>query len=583
MSKRNPPEAPPAPISVQYSDAQIAFVVAARLGGAPWADVAKAFRKEFPKAPAVNDKQCSGVFRRHAASALSSPHGSGPHPFEMFTRAGIGDRVGRNTKDKALFFVTAASPVNRHSPRKAGHDNHDVRGNLFSTAWESVLSLKEHRGAIPIILPLPAHLPSPYIQGVSRAIPPHYDPELWPWRGNFYTDYTFCENLRARELYLLPQQLRPLTGLRRIRGRRNTDHEDLRQAVTRLPSSMIYASSKQDMEAWPTGNATMPRILQLSAAVSMPEYLPNRIGAVAEEEHVLGGIIVEVDGPRFFHRQVRFSPDGSFVYLSPRDGSCMRYFPDRPPAAERACAMKIGDNHPGWDDPVAIEHWLEVIAMAKPPYIHMEDWFDCGSINPHIRAKVLDRLAQPACFASLEAECAMAADWYADFRRRVKKVSPDSKLVFTESNHPNWIYGYFNSGDFMKDTANTRKAVELLHHFLQTGEHPLRRVVDPGGEGLWPDATDDFYVEGVQMNVHGHLGIGGMKGSMNQTEMAYHDVMDAHGHGGSIRGQHYRVGHSTITRKGFNKGPLRDLLCSGLVFRGGAKCLVISVGNAWHG
>src|SRR5690606_32735218 len=147
------------------------------------------------------------------------------------------------------------------------------------------------------------------------------------------------------ELRLNPQQVQPLTGIHRIRGRdQMSEDPDFQHLIKNSNAiSLIVAHSKQNMEVIATGNNTIPRILHSTGALTCPEYQRNRIGIIAQEDHVLGGLIIEIDGDKFYPTQVQINPnDGSFV-----DKYGKRFYPDGKVVQERAEAFVVGDIHPG--------------------------------------------------------------------------------------------------------------------------------------------------------------------------------------------------------------------------------------------
>lgn len=139
-----------------------------------------------------------------------------------------------------------------------------------------------------------------------------YAPEIFELygRGLAVTEYVFNKNLRAMDAQLNPQQIMPLTGLNRygISGEGKF--------------SILVASTKQHMQVLPTGNESYPRIMHSTGVITVPNYLANRAGRMAEQDHTIGGLIVEISKDKFALRQVQSDNDGSFVSIG------KRYFPD---------------------------------------------------------------------------------------------------------------------------------------------------------------------------------------------------------------------------------------------------------------
>ena len=142
---------------------------------------------------------------------------------------------------------------------------------------------------------------------------------------------------------------------------------------------------------------------------------------------------------------------------------------------------------------------------------------------------------------------------------------------------------YLNEGRYINDIPENYKIAHRMIVMALDGKNPLKEYLDPTSRMIWTDENEDIYVEGVQMNVHGHNGINGAKGSKIGHELAYGNVMVAHSHTPSIYHDAFTVGHMTHDRHGYNNGPSTWILCSGAVYQGGQKQLYMIIdGNAYH-
>lgn len=210
---------------------------------------------------------------------------------------------------------------------------------------------------------MPAHVKA------LKAQPLHYDPALKPFKSKFATEFTFNSHLKAIEAHINPQQINPLTGLKRLRIHKYTENNQPGAEIKRLKTSVIVAHSKQMLEVVPTGNESHPRLIHSTGAITTPSYLRNRIGMIANEDHKLGGLIIEIKGGVFWVRQVQFDvKDGSFVDLG------VRYHANGKAVPERAEAFKMGDVHPGHHDDGALNAIYRLWDIIKPKRIFLEDF-----------------------------------------------------------------------------------------------------------------------------------------------------------------------------------------------------------------
>ncbi len=500
------------------------------------------------------------------------------HPYENFTKESVGEIVKRFNVKKGSFFITAASPtsigdysVNQIEAAKL--NKNFIAANVHKRAFSAVLNFCERNDAELVILPMRAHVRALFNQ------PQHYDPILKPYFESFATEYVFNRHVKAIEAQLNPQQVNPLTGLGRIRGKsdylfNNEDEKGiLNREINRFKTSLIVAHSKQNMEVIATGNDTHPRILHSTGAITEPAYLRNRVGMIATEDHVLGGLIVEIDGDRFFIRQVQMdSKTGSFVDLG------TRYHSSGKITQERAEAFKMGDIHPGYEDKEVLKAWYEVWEQTKPKRIFYEDFFDASSVSHHMEKENIKRQGLPDYFKTLDAELHVCEQV---LRETFKHAPKDAELIATYSNHPEHLTRYLNEGRYIKDDVNFATAHRMVVMSLD-GLNPLQQYIDPDKRMRWLGANEDYFVEGVQCGAHGHLGVNGARGGYQGLEMAYGNAMLAHSHTPRIIHQTYVVGHSTQKRHGYNNGPSTWIPASGLVYKGGQKQMIMVINGTWR-
>jgi hypothetical protein len=290
---------------------------------------------------------------------------------------------------------------------------------------------------------------------------------------------------------------------------------------------------------------------------------------IANEDHKLGGLIVEIQGDVFWIRQVQFdTTDGSFVDVG------TRYHADGRVTEERAEAFKMGDIHPGHEDQAAVEEMFKLWKQIKPKRIFIEDGFSSDSISHHVENKRLTKAQLPSVFKDLPTEIAYAKK----VLQNIWDNAPaDSEIIMTDSNHNEHVMQYLDRGSYIRDCKENYEIAHRMVVMVLDGKNPLQEYLDPLGRMVWSDGNDDYFVENVQMNAHGHLGIGGARGSKMSHETAYGNAMTAHTHQPSVYHDAYTVGHMSKERHGYNRGPQTWLICNGAVYKGGQKQLYIFV------
>lgn len=500
-----------------------------------------------------------------------------PHIHSDFTKEALGTIIKENNYQEGTFFLTAVSPVNHlnwspedYEKAKKGEDV--IAYNVFAPGMRAVKNFLKRKNAELVLLPMPAH-----VRALEKQ-PLYYDPRLKKMKDRFATEFTFNSHVKAIEAYINPQQINPLTGLKRLKVHRYTHMYRPGQEIKRFKTSLIIGHSKQMMEVIPTGNDSHPRIIHSTGAITVPSYRRNRIGMIANEDHKLGGLILEIRGDVFWLRQVQFNPnDGSFIDLG------TRYYADGRVSEERAEAFKMGDLHPGFHDSVALEAIYKLWERIQPKRIFFEDFFDGASISHHTEKKRLTRAKlhkERKYFKDLPTEIGMAKKVLEEIW---SKAPTDAELIATASNHPEHVQQYLDRGSYVNDTSENYDIAHRMIVMELDGKNALQEYLDPDRRMNWTDQNEDYFVEGVQMNAHGHLGVGGSRGSPQGHELSYGSSMTAHTHKPGIYHDAWIVGHSTEPRHGYNNGPDNWVLCSGAVYKGGHKQLYMIIkGSAFR-
>src|ERR1035437_3959750 len=194
-----------------------------------------------------------------------------PHIHSDFTKEALGTIVKENDYQEGTFFITAVAPTSYLDWSEDDHlrakNNEDVMAeNLFEPGFQAVQNFLKRNKAELVLLPMPAH-----VKALQKQ-PLHYDPKLKQFIDNFATEFTFNQHLKAIEAHINPQQINPLTGLKRLRIHKYTQNHQPGSEIKRLKTSVIVAHSKQMLEVLPTGNESHPRLVHSTGAITKPSY-----------------------------------------------------------------------------------------------------------------------------------------------------------------------------------------------------------------------------------------------------------------------------------------------------------------------
>lgn len=363
-------------------------------------------------------------------------------------------------------------------------------------------------------------------------------PEIIENGDYFITNsYEFNQHFELADVPVRAQQIRPTTGLSRF-----VQHH----------RSAVIAAPKQHMEVRPTSNVELPKILTTTGAMTQPNYkLHTRIGNIAQRDHTLGALIVEVDGDWFQYRHISADTRGTFHDIDTRvdaKGNITKARPD---------AVVLGDWHTGQTDPEVREATYEMLKTLNPKYVVVHDVFDGYSISHHEQNQLINKSVKARDGRlNLSDELREVGEEIQGFYERIGK---DGQVVIVKSNHDEVIDRYLQEARFATDPENFYLSCQLGVAKME-GRDPLREGVelvhgDFGKYVKWLGRDEDFKVRGWQLGAHGDLGGNGSRGSVTQQQDNYGKSIVGHRHSPSIRGDAWCVGTSTKLKLDYNRGP----------------------------
>ncbi len=371
-------------------------------------------------------------------------------------------------------------------------------------------------------------------------------------------------------LLVSAKQIKPLTGLAR--------HGENK-------SSWVYASPKQFLEIIPTSVNIdrSPKAIMTPGAITMPnyendKYMSQRTSYIAERDHVMGALIIEIEDDKKFHyRPVQANAAGEFVDFG------LRYFPDGTTSSE-SCTLVLGDWHSGSTAPEVIASLPQLIEDANVKDIVVHDIFDGKSVNHHILNQPL-KLAKRAMDGedNLEEELIQVGNDINMFHNLI-----DGTLVVVKSNHDEWLERYLNEGSYTKDSTNHRLCLELAIAYLD-GEMPLKFGVENYGyveepdRVLWLDRNDEHKIANMELGQHGDMGTAGKPATLESIEKDVGCAVVGHIHSPAIMRGVFRVGTSTSLQLDYNKkGASSWMHTHALVANDGSVQLINLIGGKYR-
>ncbi len=351
-------------------------------------------------------------------------------------------------------------------------------------------------------------------------------------------DLYLNDSIHLSSILVSAKQIHPLTGLDRLAQRKG---------------SMILASPKQDLKYVANSNTKLPKALMTTGAVTLPEYfndfyMSKRTSYLAEFDHVMGAILVEIlDDGLFQFRQLQAGDSGEVIDLG------VVYRPDGSIESTESIVV-AGDSHVGAHDRGVDASLKGLCDEVNAKEILFHDLFDGRFNNHHNAGKVLTKakIAEKG-HNSLEKEGKIVAD----FLKRWSEVVP--KLTIVKSNHDEVLDRFLDSARVLEDPLNLRLAYELSIKVLD-GEDPLKYLLSEknGLSNLninWLERDQDYKVYKAELSCHGDLGANGSRGSLKSLEKAYYNAIVGHSHTAGILRNVKQVGTSSLLKLGYNRGP----------------------------
>lgn len=387
-------------------------------------------------------------------------------------------------------------------------------------------------------------------------------------RDVVFSDLALNKSVFVSSIKLSAKHIDPITGLQRL-GQRH--------------GSFLYASPKQRLKMTSTSNTKTPHAVMTTGAVTLPNYLTtkymsDRTAYIAHNDHIMGGIIVEVVSDKLFHyRQVQADSKGAFIDLG------IQYSGSETKAV-RPEALVLGDWHAGETSQYAREAFVSssssVVSLLKPKRIILHDFFDGKSISHHnAKNTVIRAIHANQNLLSLKAELEVLVRDLNEFTKIAEEI------VIVKSNHDEVLDRYLSEARYVNDAQNHSLGLRLAAAMID-GHNPLKFALESMGldnpeKVRWLDRDEDFKVSGVELGAHGDKGANGSRGSLRSMENAYGSSISGHAHTPEILRNAWQVGTCSLLKLDYNKGPSSWMNTSALLYSNGSKQLINVIEGDW--
>lgn len=412
-----------------------------------------------------------------------------------------------------------------------------------------------------------------------------YHPNVLPYmvtrQQNLGPNLIFCANMNT-----LPTAADPLSGF---------------ETYTRSKWG-VFPHPRICLKSIPVMLHQPPKQIMTTGAVTLPNYVQKKAGLKAEFHHVIGAVIVEIDGDGdTFCRHLIADRSGSFQDLD------VRVTEGRVHTLEPVEAITWGDIHAERLDPRVLKGaWgLDPNLM---PLKGFYDWSMLDTLCPRFQFfhDVLDmRRRNHHNIKDPHFRFQMWKNGTESVRDEIKRVG--EFLVQTEregthtfvvdSNHDRALFRWLKESDYRNDPVNAvfflecqtaaYRAIEKGQDRFKPIEAAIRALSLDIPTVTFLDRTDTLMIcedtGGIECALHGDQGANGAKGSVNSFAKMGSKANVADHHGAVIYEGVYQAGHSCLRDMVYNRGGLTSWSPSHIVtYPNGKRTIVTMVGDKWR-
>ena len=387
-----------------------------------------------------------------------------------------------------------------------------------------------------------------------------YDDDWKKISEYIYTSYQFNSKLKAFDILLNPNQVNPLTGLDRY-GQKDY--------------SLIIASPKQQMKSVPVSHSLPHTLWTTGTICNNTNYKNNRIGKLAIQDHILGGLIVEIEKNEFYIRPVQCLNDGSFLDLN-------KIYKNNKVIQSKPPLLYMGDSHAGWEDENAVSSTINQIKTLKVKEMFMGDLFDGTSISHHYINDIHSQLERPKKLISLESELHTVAEYLNKFINEFPKI----KINVIRSNHDEHLDKYLKERRFVDDRMNYKISLQLSIYLIEN-KNPIEEWININYPKLkkninWLKRESSYKIKHIELACHGDKGSDGKWSSITNLENSYGSCVVGHAHSPQILRNVYIVGTNSKLDLPYTKGsPSSWLHANCIIYHTGQRQMLITVNGKW--
>lgn len=372
------------------------------------------------------------------------------------------------------------------------------------------------------------------------------------------------------DIKIQPTATKPLSGLDAITGRK----------------SGVFGHPKVQLKSVATPQQDLPKLQTTTGSVTVDNYTDSKSGKKGEFHHSLGATVVEIEGDKFFARQLNATDSGSFIDLE------YEYTEKAVTKAGRPLGLVLGDIHTEFMDPLceeAIFHGKSSICnVLDPEKIILHDLYDGYSGSHHHKGEIFTNYAK-----HLSGRDSVNNEVDRTFEKIKTWLREGTEFYVVDSNHNDHLLVWLKKCDPKLDPVNALfyhrlsamvyEKVEMLDSGAYT-PNPLQLLAENRGlECLkFLNKGDTLMIAGISCEHHGHKGTNGARGSILSFTSIGVKTVTGHGHAPGIEGGAYRTGTNSYLDLEYVGGLSSWLHTDCLINANGKRTLIHKLGSEWR-
>ena len=348
---------------------------------------------------------------------------------------------------------------------------------------------------------------------------------------------------------------------------------------------IIIPATKLSLQCVASLKGSRGKVMHSTGAVTLRNYILRKAGAVAQTEHNISALVVEINNEGSHNiRQLELVKGANHIY-----DEGIAYYADGYSKEAHAAALQFGDIHA---EKMTLENQQKLgtlISKYRPSNVLIHDVLDFSSRNHHnIKDPVfIFKMHEKGETVRCDIQTVTRVLDY--ITKTILSYNSASLVHIIESNHDLAINTWLKNADFKTDPVNATVYLQcMLALYKHIEDNPdeefnmLEFAYNEIGCGYCGDyiqfhKTDEsVIIAGVEMGCHGHSGVNGARGSPQGFRTLGVPMNTGHTHTPSICGAVYTAGVSASLEMGYNVGPSSWHLAHVLTWPNGQRQIIFA-------